>query len=223
MSMYPIVLALISGASANDPQVQGIHCNSDGHCPWYCVGCACCSGTCWFGAGLVQCRNEECEICKDTANAVLDMGGEGGCDVGASAACMAAGGAFLDPIADAICPVICGELCNYIWGQATKPTAQQACEHLGMCSSGLNIAVRAARNGRFVDQTGRQLGYAYAVCASQDVDWQWEEDAEDTDPHCATYTADTHGCDTEWMKQNCAGTCRRCPGAGTGVLRSEGM
>jgi len=223
--MYTTIFALIAGASAHSsevqgasqeaigvsPEVQGISCYSDGSCPWYCVGCKCCSGTCWFGAGITNCKNMECELCKATASAALSMGSEAACDAGADAACMAAGGAFVDPIADALCPTLVVPLCHVIFGAATQPTADAACEAIGMCSGSEDSADEV-----LFDEVGRRIGYPYAVCARQDEDWTWDAAAEDVNPNCATFfPTETHGCHTLWMKENCAGTCRRCPGART--------
>jgi len=213
--MYTIVLALIAGASAQSPEVQGISCNSDGSCPWYCIGCACCGGTCWFGAGITHCHNMECELCEATASAVLSLGSEAACDAGADAACMAAGGAFIDPIADALCPALVIPLCNEIFGQATTPTAAAACRAIGFCS-GLESS-----EDKVFDKTGRRIGFAYAVCARQDANWTWDAEAEDIHPNCATFYPESHGCHTLWMKENCAGTCRRCPGARTKFIGSK--
>jgi len=222
--MYTIVLALVAGASATpdalSPNVRGIHCYADHSCPWYCIGCACCGNTCWFGAGLVHCRNEECELCKATAESVIDLGSEPACDAAAGAACMAAGGAFIDPIADAVCAAIVIPLCSEIFGQASEPSADVACKAIGYCSSGIESAVEALSN-QVVDETGRTNGFAYEVCVRQDFDYIWGEDEEDVDPNCVTYAPDTHGCDTDWMKQNCAGTCKRCPGARTRCIGSK--
>jgi len=235
--MYTIIsLALIAGASAQltpeaqgaaltvsgaspevqgfpgvSPEVQGISCNSDGSCPWYCFGCGCCGGTCWFGAGLTHCRGMECTLCEDTAAAAIDMGSEAACDAGADAACMAAGGAFVDPIADAICPALVAPLCYEIFNQATIPTAQEACVAINMCSG-----AEKTDDDPIYDEAGRLIGFPYAVCARQDEHWTWDAEAEDVHPNCATFFADDiHGCHTLWMKENCAGTCRRCPGART--------
>jgi len=212
--MYTIVLALVAGASASPQHVEGISCYSDGSCPWYCIGCACCGGTCWFGAGITHCKNEECEICKATAAVALTLGSEPACDAGADAACMAAGGGFVDPIADALCPVLVVPLCHEIFGSGIPPSAEAACDILGYCSSDLDAAVKALSN-RFEDETGRRNGFAYAVCESQDFDWIFGEEEEDVYPNCVALSPETHSCDTTWMKQNCAGTCKRCPGART--------
>lgn len=133
---------------------------------------------------------------------------------------MAAGGAFVDPIADAVCAMMVVPLCSEIFGQAAEPSADVACKAIGMCSSGLESAVEALSN-QVVDETGRTNGFAYEVCARQDFDYIWGEAEEDVDPNCGTYYPDTHGCDTEWMKQNCAGTCKRCPGARTRCIGSK--
>lgn len=212
------------------PDVQGISCNADGGCPWYCVGCGCCGNTCWFGAGLVNCKNEECELCKATAMGVMSAGGEVACDVMAAATCAAAGGAFLDPIADAVCPFIAIPLCNAIFAGSLVVTPAAACHAIGMCPNPdhLDAEFQEAMQGgntltaenRF-DEAGRRIGFAYAVYARQDAEWVWNGKAEDVNPYCATFKANTHGCDTLWMKQNCAGTCRRCPGAKTKSNESE--
>jgi len=210
----PGVSPEVQGFPGVSPEVQGIGCYSDGSCPWYCIGCACCGGTCWFGAGLTHCRSMECSLCQATAAAALDMGSQAACDAGADAACMAAG-AF-DPIADAICPTIVVPLCYEIFGQATQPTAQAACVAIHMCSG-----AEETDEDPIYDEAGRLIGYPYAVCARQDENWTWDAEAEDVHPNCATFFADDiHGCHTLWMKENCAGTCRRCPGARTHYVGS---
>lgn len=227
--MYTFVLALIAGGAAENlpapadtlsPDVRGIHCYSDHSCPWYCIGCGCCGNTCWFGAGLVHCHNEECELCKATAQSVIGLGSEAACDATADSVCMAAGGAFVDPVADVICTAMVVPLCSEIFSSASQPSADAACKAIGMCSSGMELAAEALSN-QVVDSTGRINGFAYEVCARQDFDYIWGEDEEDVDPNCGTYTPDTHGCDTEWMKKNCAGTCKRCPGATTRCIGSK--
>merc|ERR1719336_2990274 len=225
--MYTIILAItytinsaLAYTGSTQPDLKGISCNADGGCPWYCISCACCSGTCWFGAALWQCRSMECELCKATASAVLDLGSEAACDAAADAACMAAGGMFVDPIADALCPALVAPLCAEIYEQSIIPSAEAACTAIGMCSSDVDAAVKALKN-RFYDERGRMNGFAYAVCAHQDFDYIWGEDEEDTDPSCVSYSPVTHGCDTKWMKKHCAGTCRRCPGAKTRCVGSK--
>jgi len=114
-------------------QRQGIHCNHDSSCPWYCVGCKCCSGTCWFGAGLTECKDAECGLCEHTARAAYNYPSEGQCNAGITLDCIRAAGLF-GPEAGFICPAIGVELCFAMKHGKNPPTPEQACNDLGMCN-----------------------------------------------------------------------------------------
>jgi len=125
--MLPVLLALTVGTA-----FAGIDCNHDSSCPWYCVGCKCCSGTCWFGAGLTECKNAECGLCQHTARAASSFSTEGQCNAGLLMQCVASSALF-GPELSLICPTISVPLCRAMKHGDHPPTPEKACQDLGMC------------------------------------------------------------------------------------------
>jgi len=202
--------------------LAGIHCDANTPCPWYCLGtCGCCGTTCWFGAKVTQCQNAKCGICTGAAKAALKFGSKPACMAGATAACIAAGAGPEDPVADAVCPALTWRLCSAIFGAVTNKAQvpETVCANIGYCSVGETGDEEKGDaeegDGEASDEEDTSNGGVLnPICMDVDHSHSFEPDAKDIYPFCDQLNEGqdrTITCATSSIKENCAGTCSRCP------------
>jgi len=141
--------ALALHANAEDDfevAVAGISCD-DGSCPWYCVGCQCCGGTCWFLGSGDNCGSKglSCQLFTKVAMYVAKKVSGSGCGflarswctieagAGGAAACEVIGVGPEDPAADACAVAVVTAVswaCKYACGKSVAEAAKLIMNHI---------------------------------------------------------------------------------------------